>query len=56
MMDDKRLTLAAISRQVGYASPFSFSTAFKKRYGVNPQEYRRRQSVPAAPEAGLVGD
>ncbi|WP_181037475.1 AraC family transcriptional regulator [Arthrobacter sp. ZGTC412] len=56
MMDDKRLTFAAISRQVGYASPFSFSTAFKKRYGVSPQEYRRRQSVPAAPEAGLAGD
>jgi AraC-like DNA-binding protein len=34
-------TVAAIARTVGYASPFSLSTAFKRRYGLSPQDYRR---------------
>ncbi|MBF4463168.1 MULTISPECIES: AraC family transcriptional regulator [unclassified Rathayibacter] len=37
---DPQLTLSAISERVGYGSPFSFSTAFKKHYGVSPQGYR----------------
>jgi len=40
LMADPALTLSAISQQVGYASPFSFSTAFKKHYGVSPRIYR----------------
>ncbi|WP_432537582.1 AraC family transcriptional regulator [Kineococcus arenarius] len=42
LLDDPGLTLAAIARRVGYGSPFSFSAAFKKRYGVSPQEHRSR--------------
>jgi AraC-like DNA-binding protein len=34
-------TLAAIARQVGYATPFAFSSAFKRAYGVSPSAHRR---------------
>src|SRR4249919_4141071 len=35
-------TVTAISRAVGYASPFTFSDAFQRSYGVSPVEHRRR--------------
>lgn len=35
-------TIAAIARQVGYGSAFALSTAFKRTYGVSPQEHRTR--------------
>ena len=34
-------TLAAVARQVGYATPFALSAAFKRVRGVSPQEHRR---------------
>lgn len=42
LLDHTDTTIAAIARQVGYASPFSFSAAFKKRYKLSPQEFRHR--------------
>jgi AraC-like DNA-binding protein len=33
-------TVGAVAREVGYGSPFSLSTAFKRVRGVSPQEYR----------------
>lgn len=33
-------TVATIARQVGYGTPFSLSTAFKRVHGVSPQQYR----------------
>ncbi|WP_328751338.1 AraC family transcriptional regulator [Streptomyces sp. NBC_00285] len=35
-------TLDAIARQVGYGSAFALSSAFKRVYGVSPQEHRLR--------------
>jgi AraC-like DNA-binding protein len=35
-------TVGAVARRVGYTSPFTFSTAFKRRYGVSPQAHRRQ--------------
>jgi len=33
-------TVGSVARQVGYASPFALSTAFKRVRGISPQEYR----------------
>ncbi|CAN5777617.1 AraC family transcriptional regulator [soil metagenome] len=37
-------TVGAVGRQVGYSSPFTFSTAFKRIYGVSPQAHRNAAS------------
>lgn len=34
-------TVGAVARRVGYSSPFTFSTAFKRRYGISPLAHRR---------------
>lgn len=36
-------TVGRVGRQVGYGSPFTFSTAFKRHFGVAPQEYRTQR-------------
>lgn len=33
-------TVGAVARRVGYSSPFTFSTAFKRVYGVSPKTHR----------------
>jgi len=38
-------TLAAVADQVGYASPFALSAAFKRVRGVSPQAYRARAAA-----------
>ena len=38
--------LSAIAHQVGYASPFSFSSAFKNRYGLSPRDFRAASHAP----------
>lgn len=37
-------TLAEVSVRIGYASPYTFSAAFKRALGVSPSEHRRRMS------------
>ncbi len=37
---DTEDTIGAIARQVGYGSAFALSSAFKRVYGVSPQEHR----------------
>ena len=39
-------TVASIAREVGYGTPFSLSAAFKRTYGLSPQQYR--SSTPGA--------
>ncbi|MER6677942.1 AraC family transcriptional regulator [Streptomyces sp. NPDC000983] len=46
-------TLDAIARRVGYGSAFALSSAFKRVYGVSPQEHRVRGAQgPSAPSEG----
>jgi len=40
-------TVTAVARHVGYNSPFTFSAAFKRLYGVSPKAHRERQRVSA---------
>lgn len=37
------LNVGLVAQQVGYSSPFTFSTAFKRVYGVSPRAYRDRE-------------
>ena len=40
-------TVGRVARQVGYGSPFTFSTAFKRHFGVAPQAFRAERARPA---------
>ena len=42
LLERSDLTVAAVAHRVGYATPFSFSAAFKRQHGVSPQAYRQR--------------
>jgi AraC-like DNA-binding protein len=53
LLRDTRDSVEAVGRQVGYANPFGFSTAFRRRYGTSPREYRR--SLAAAPASVPAG-
>lgn len=45
-------TVGAVARRVGYSSPFTFSTAFKRHYGISPQAHRRDAAITHATAAG----
>jgi len=40
LLREEDATLEDVAERVGYASPFSFSRAFKRITGVSPKEYR----------------
>ncbi|MDL5159229.1 helix-turn-helix transcriptional regulator [Actinomycetospora termitidis] len=42
LLTEPDATVAAIARRVGYANPFSFSTAFRRHRGLAPSEVRER--------------
>ncbi|WP_290051030.1 AraC family transcriptional regulator [Amycolatopsis solani] len=39
----RETTIGSVARQVGYGSAFALSTAFKREFGVSPQQYRTRE-------------
>lgn len=39
---DPTKTVAEVARAIGYEDPFAFSSAFRRRTGLTPTEYRRR--------------
>lgn len=48
LLADPHRTTARIAGEIGYGSPFALSTAFKRRFGVSPSEYRRRKFAAPA--------
>ena len=40
LLRSTRATVAAVAAQVGYATPFALSSAFKRAYGVSPNAHR----------------
>lgn len=40
LLQDTDLPLPALAAKVGYGSPFAFSHAFKREFGVAPGKYR----------------
>jgi AraC-like DNA-binding protein len=38
---EPRATIASVARQVGYATPFALSAAFKRERGISPRDHRR---------------
>lgn len=44
LLREPGLTIAAIARRVGYASPFALSAAFKRVRGVSPRQHRLAQA------------
>jgi AraC-like DNA-binding protein len=39
--------IVRVAKEVGYSSPFTFSTAFKRHYGLSPLTYRQQPSMSA---------
>ena len=40
LLRDPSASVGGVAREVGYTSPFTFSTAFKRVYGVSPSAHR----------------
>ena len=43
MLNEGKITVGKISEKLGYSSPFAFSTALKKMYGIFPKNYKGTQ-------------
>jgi AraC-like DNA-binding protein len=41
-------TVGGVARNVGYSSPFTFSTAFKRAFGLSPRDYRNHRDAPSS--------
>ncbi len=40
MLNEGKITVGKIAEKLGYSSPFAFSAAFKKMYGISPKNYK----------------
>ncbi len=45
LLADPEVTVSAVSRRVGYTSPFTFSAAYKRHFGLSPSEHRARPDL-----------
>ena len=41
LLEDEALSIKEVAYQCGYKYPCNFSTAFKRKFGVSPEAYRR---------------
>lgn len=48
LLRDSDLTVAEVARRVGYHSPFTFSAAYKRHFGVSPSDHRTGDEVVLA--------
>ncbi|SDL46150.1 transcriptional regulator, AraC family [Glycomyces sambucus] len=48
LMVEPDATVTAVAKTVGYGSPFTFSTAFKRAHGRSPRTYRDEQRAEAS--------
>ena len=55
LLREPQATLGAVARQVGYASPYALSAAFKRHRGVSPREYLAMTSRSSLPENAGTG-
>ncbi len=46
LLCEPEATVGTVAGKVGYSSPFTFSTAFKRVRGVSPQEHRANAMTP----------
>lgn len=54
LMVEPDATVTAVAKAVGYSSPFTFSTAFKRAHGRSPRAYRDEQRAAAADGLGTI--
>lgn len=47
--------ISEVAAEVGYGSPFTFSTAFKRVHGLSPRAYRNREASDPLPSATAAG-
>ncbi len=45
LLRQSELTLTTVATRVGYSTPFGLSTAFKRRFGLSPKEFRAGATV-----------
>jgi AraC-like DNA-binding protein len=51
LLCEPNATVGSVAEQVGYSTPYAFSTAFKRVRGISPREHRARASLSAAEPA-----
>jgi AraC-like DNA-binding protein len=44
---EPQASVGAVARRVGYGSPFTFSTAFKRAHGTSPSGWRAQAQATA---------
>lgn len=48
LLDDSDRTVVSVAREVGFADPFAFCSAFIRCHGVSPAQYRHRRATATA--------